>query len=196
MKRKITLVSVILLCLTIIGSGSLAYFTAEDYAHNIITSNGIDIQIIEQMLDENGDLVDFPEEGVHVGMPGTSVSKIVTVMNMGDEPAWIRVKIDETAVAQDGTALSNVVGDDLIMQYTVDAESWIANRGWYYYSQPLAPGEATTELFSQVHFAQWMGNEYENSTMNLIVYAQAVQTANNGDTVQDAQGWPDKLKAE
>lgn len=196
MKRKIALISVILLCLTIVGSGSLAYFTAEDYAHNIITSNGIDIQIVEKMIDEKGELVDFPPEGVHVGMPGTSVSKIVTVKNVGGDTAWIRVKIDETAVAQDGTALSNVVGDDLIMQYTVDAENWIANRGWYYYTKPVAPGESTTELFSQVHFAEWMGNEYEDSTMNLIVYAQAVQTANNGDTVQDAQGWPDKLKAE
>ena len=35
-----------------------------------------------------------------------------------------------------------------------------------------------------------MGNEYQNATATVDVSAQAVQTANNGATVMDAQGWP------
>lgn len=35
-----------------------------------------------------------------------------------------------------------------------------------------------------------MGNEYQNATATVNVSAQAVQNANNGDTVMDAKGWP------
>ena len=35
-----------------------------------------------------------------------------------------------------------------------------------------------------------MGNEYQNATATVDVYAQAVQTANNGKTALNAQGWP------
>ena len=35
-----------------------------------------------------------------------------------------------------------------------------------------------------------MGNEYQNATATVDVFAQAVQTANNGATVMAAQGWP------
>ena len=35
-----------------------------------------------------------------------------------------------------------------------------------------------------------MGNEYQGAVATVTVQAQAVQTANNGDTVQDAKGWP------
>ena len=38
-----------------------------------------------------------------------------------------------------------------------------------------------------------MGNEYQNCTANLIIYAQAVQTANNGETALDAQGWSEEI---
>ena len=50
--------------------------------------------------------------------------------------------------------------------------------------------KATEILFDTVHFAPEMGNEYQNCTANIIISAQAVQTANNGDTVMDAKGWP------
>ena len=35
-----------------------------------------------------------------------------------------------------------------------------------------------------------MDNRYQGSTATVDVVAQAVQTANNGDTVMDAKGWP------
>ena len=35
-----------------------------------------------------------------------------------------------------------------------------------------------------------MGNEYQNSTAAIDVKADAVQTANNGETALDAVGWP------
>ena len=35
-----------------------------------------------------------------------------------------------------------------------------------------------------------MGNEYQGATATVDIVAQAVQTANNGATVEDATGWP------
>ena len=38
-----------------------------------------------------------------------------------------------------------------------------------------------------------MGNEYQNCTVNINIYAQAVQTANNNPEggVTEVKGWPD-----
>ena len=49
---------------------------------------------------------------------------------------------------------------------------------------------APTCIFTAVTFKPDMGNEYQNATATVDVSAQAVQTANNGDTVMDAKGWP------
>ena len=43
----------------------------------------------------------------------------------------------------------------------------------------------------EVRFSAEMGNAYQNCTANVVISAQAVQTANNGDTVMEAAGWPD-----
>lgn len=62
--------------------------------------------------------------------------------------------------------------------------------GYYYYKEALKPGEVTAPIFTAVTFKPEMGNEYQNATATVDVSAQAVQTANNGDTVMDAKGWP------
>ena len=55
----------------------------------------------------------------------------------------------------------------------------------------MKSGEVTEPLFKSVEFAASMGNEYQNSTAQVYVFAQATQTANNGETVQEANGWPE-----
>ena len=35
-----------------------------------------------------------------------------------------------------------------------------------------------------------MTDEYQNCTVEVVVYAQAVQVANNGDSATAAAGWP------
>ncbi len=192
MKRKIALIGVIVLCLAIMGSGTIAYFTAEDDAHNVITTNGIGIHIVEKTKGEDGVLVDFPEEGIHGGLPGTTVSKIVSVMNDGEATAWIRVRVTQEVTGEDGRELPITLKDGTpVMTYTVDSSKWMEKDGWYYYRLPVDAGASTDTLFEEVQFAPFMGNEYQASTMNQNVYAQAVQTDNNGNTVMDAQGWPE-----
>lgn len=193
MKRKLLILSVLVICVATLAAGTLAYFNAEDTAHNVITSGGVGIQLIEKT--KSGDtLVDFPEDGLSGILPGTSASKIVSVENTGSADAWIRVKVEMTITGSDREALPLEIGgaDSVIPVITfTPGESWtLGEDGYYYYNAAVASGKSTETLFEEVYFAAQMGNEYQNCTANLVVTAQAVQTANNGDSALTAAGWP------
>ena len=185
MKKKILLAAAVVICLTIAVSGTLAYFTFEDTAHNVITSGGVSIEVVEKTKGEGETEVDFPKEGITGVMPGTEVSKIVSVRNTGNSEAWVRVKVDATIKSAEGEG--KLPSD--VMTYTV-SEGWTEKDGYYYYNNKVPAGESTSILFDTVKFDPEMGNEYQNCKANIVISAQAVQTANNGTTVMVAQGWP------
>ena len=191
MKKKLLLVAAATICLAAGASGTLAYFTSENTAHNVITSGGVKIEVVEKTQDKNGALVDFPKEGMSGVMPGTEVSKIVTVKNTGDSEAWIRVLVGSKIKAADGSDLSLTIENvGPVMTYKV-RDGWsLGEDGYYYYGKPVAAGDTTDILFDTVTFAPEMGNEYQSCTANIEIAAQAVQTANNGSTVLEAKGWP------
>ena len=58
------------------------------------------------------------------------------------------------------------------------------------YIEALEKSETTAPLFDEIVFSPTMGNDYQNSTAAVTIYVQAVQTANNGNTVWEAAGWP------
>ena len=194
MKKKVLLLLVVALCMTAFTTGTLAYFTGEDTAHNVITSGGVNIAIVEKQAVSGEDgmtEIDFPENGITGVMPGTTVSKIVKVQNTGASEAWIRVKVDAgitsapTEQNPNGSALSTSV-----MTYDIQSNDWEYKDGYYYYKKPVASGELTAALFNAVTFSKDMDNTYQNCTANIEISAQAVQTANNGETVLEAKGWP------
>lgn len=192
MKKKTMLIAALVICLAMAATGSLAYYTAEGKAHNVITSGGVNIAVVEKTMGENDTQVDFPKEGIKGVMPGTSVSKIVRIENTGESEAWVRVKVESTITGADGEELPLTVGQDNVpvMSYTIK-EGWTdGGDGYWYYEKPIAKGTQTDELFDTVTFDGAIGNEYQNCTANIIVYAQAVQTANNGSSVKEASGWP------
>ncbi len=206
MKKKILSLAMIAVFAAISVSGTLAYYTAKGEAHNVITTGGVDIQLIEKTEVVNNDgtktLVDFPDEGIAGVMPGTSVSKIVSVRNDGSADAWIRIKVDMEIKDHSGKEmpmeidLKNTGEEENIpvMSVSVDDEKWIYEGGYYYYYEPVSPEQNTDTLFEEVVFAKEMGNEYQNCTTNIIVSAQAVQVANNpvpaGGNHTDIKGWP------
>lgn len=196
-KWKIVALCTVLACLAIVASGTLAYFTAQETAHNVITSGGVAIQLIE-LSDNGGDGLTYwrDVEGV---MPGAEISKIVIVRNTGASDAWVRVKVDKTIILANEDKgnpevmkLYNNNGDsEWIEQDGYEGAFWTKGEdGYYYYNDPLAPGDETPALFTTVLFDPTMGNEYQNCTATIDVKAGAVQVANNGDTVLDATGWP------
>lgn len=187
MKRKVLLVSAIAICLAIAVSGTLAFFTAEDTAHNVITSGGIQIELQEWADEEK--TVPFPENGVTGVMPGSEITKIAEVKNTGADPAWVRVRVEKNITLSEGAEGEIDLG---LMQLSFDESAWtLGEDGYYYYNKALAPGQVTEPLFASVSFDIAMSNLYQNSTAAVDVTAQAVQTANNGETVMNAAGWPE-----
>lgn len=190
MKKKVLLLLVLALCLTATTAGTLAYFNDDVTAHNVITSGGVNIAIVEKQAvpgnDGTTELKDFPKEGITGVMPGTSVSKIVSVQNTGASEAWIRVKVDASIISAKNETLGTSV-----MSYDIQKD-WEYNEGdgYYYYTKPVPKDQATGELFKTVSFSKTMDNTYQNCTANIEITAQAVQTANNGASVHKAQGWP------
>ena len=181
MKRKLLVLSVLAICLATLAAGTLAYFTAEDTAHNVITSGGVEIAVQEWADKEKT----APFEDLTGVMPNTTVTKIAEIKNTGASDAWVRVKVEKNIKLQgEGTP------DTSLVELTRNTADWTEKDGYFYYNAALKPGEVTAPIFTAVTFKADMGNEYQHATATVDVFAQAVQTANNGATVMAAQGWP------
>lgn len=182
MKRKLLILSVLAICIATLTTGTLAFFTSEGRAHNVITTGGVKIAV-QEWADEGKQTPFTDLNGV---MPGVPVTKIAEIKNTGASDAWIRVKVDKNIQRQDGGEPNT----DLVKLDLNDQDWKQGNDGYLYYNKPLKPSEVTKPIFTTVTFDAAMGNEYQNATASVDVSAQAVQTANNGATVMDALGWP------
>lgn len=185
MKKKLLVIALAALCLAFAAVGTVAFFTAEETAHNVITTGGIDVTLNE-WAGEGEDSAKIPFEDVTGVMPGASVPKVVEVENIGASDAWVRVKVSTGIELAEG-----VEGEVDLSLVTIDFNTtdWTEQDGWYYYNKPLKPGESTVPLFTCVSFDKTMGNLYQMSTATVKVDVQAVQTANNGSAATDAAGW-------
>ena len=182
MKRKILILSVLAICIATLAAGTLAYFTSEGKAHNVITTGGVEITV-QEWADKDKQTPFEDLEGI---MPGMTVTKIAEIKNTGASDAWIRVLITKNIqLAGDGTPNTD------LLELNLNLTDWtLGEDGYLYYNKALKPGEVTEPIFTAVTFKPDMGNEYQNATATVDVSAQAVQTANNGDTVMAAKGWP------
>ena len=181
MKRKLLILSVLVICVATLAAGTLAYFTSEGTAHNVITTGGVDITL-QEWADEGKTK---PFEDLTGIMPGMTVTKIAEIKNTGASDAWVRVKVEKNIQLKgEGTP------DTGLVELALNTADWTERDGYYYYTKALKSGEVTAPIFTAVTFTAAMGNEYQNATATVDVFAQAVQTANNGDTVLNAQGWP------
>lgn len=186
MKKKILFLTAVLVCLSIAMTGTFAYFTADDVAHNVITTGKVNIALQEWANEDRT----VPFENLEGVMPGNKITKIAIVENTGTAPAWIRVKIDIAVTKQitDNEVLT-LPSDKVTVN--IDTENWkLGTDGYYYYQKALDAGAKTEPIFTSVLFDKGMGNEYQGSTASVDVFAEAVQTANNGANVNEASGWP------
>lgn len=120
-------------------------------------------------------------------MPGTSVTKIVEIKNIGEQSAFIRISLKKRIKLAKGAEGET---DEGLIDLVLNDEDWTYQDGYYYYNQPLDPGQTTTPLLQSVQFKPEMGNLYQGCTVNVYVVAQAVQTAHNGTSALEAKGWP------
>lgn len=181
MKRKLLIIALCMVLLTMSVAGSLAYFSEQsEIVHNIITTGSVDLELIEE--DGQGN----PFEDVEGAMPGGSYGKVVTIRNTGTAAFYVRIRVDKSIEKADGTA-----GDASLISLDINTEDWTLKDGYYYYNEALAPGEETAPLFTEVSISGDMDNDYQNCRISVDVSAQAVQSANNGDSALTAKGWPE-----
>ena len=168
----------------ILASGTVAYFTAQETAYNVITTGALSMRLVE----EGADGKPFPKEGITGVLPNMEVTKKVYVENTGDVDMYVRIALATNVESmQDG--VEKLPFDDHIT-LNINKTDWTEKDGYYYYNRVLKPGEATEPLFTTVSFDANMGNEYMNARVQIDVDAQAVQSKNNTDSPLTAAGWP------
>ena len=196
MKNKILLLAVIVICFTIATSGTLAYFTFENKAHSVVTTGEVETSAIGKL---NNGSSSVEHNAIITGvMPDDYVAKEVIVTNTGKTSTWLRVKVSRSVLDKDNNPLPTKIADTYeVADILFNQSDWIYDSatGYYYYEKAVEPGESTEELFSGIHFAKEMGNEYQDSTIKVTVLIEAVQSDYNsipdGGDVTDTKGWPD-----
>ena len=179
MKRKLIVAAAVVIILSILAYGTVAFWQAEGYAENIITTGSLSLDVHEET--DNGQ--PFPEDGIKDVMPGQEVTKKVSVQNTGSGDMWVRMSVEISVVDKEGKALPT----DVVSIGNLDTVNWTLKDGYYYYNKALKPAEMTPELFTTVNFAEDRVNEFRGCTTYVMVKAFGVQTANNGDTAMTAK---------
>ena len=181
MRRTKIIISILALStalITLLTQPTLAFYSILGESVSVVTSGEIDCRVIEKMGE-----ADFPEEGVYV-KPGSVISKKVSVINDGENPFWLRIKLKNTI--DDSTLSAD------ILELDINTKDWTdGGDGFYYYNKPVEPGAETEQLFSQVKIAGSADSRYRGKNIVLSVCAYAVQSENNGSSsALDVVGWP------
>ncbi len=162
MKKKILVSALALAMISILTiGGSLAYFTSEGKANNVLTVGSVKINVIEP----NGSKkTDHELEGVY---PGQMISKDPTIENIGKNPCLVRVKVD---MPVDGIIYSTNGVDHAL------GENWVDGLdGFFYFLLPMEASEKTTAVFDQVTIPDSLTNNDSGKSYQLVVNAYAVQ---------------------
>ena len=183
-KKRIGLAAAVVCCIALIGAGTMAYFNAEETAHNVITTGKVQMELHEETTDGKP----FPENGISGVMPDTDVEKRVYVENTGNADMYVRIIVETNIQPAKGITATL---DFRNITLDIDTQHWTEMDGCYYYYRALKPGEKTEPLFTMVQFGKDLGNEYMDAKVEINVKAQAVQSKNNGDSPLTAAGWPE-----
>lgn len=187
--RKRNIVLIVLLMLLVLAAvfSALTFITHTGKVKNRITYGDVKMELIESTI-ENGVEIPYTQD-TPIRVVGGEYSRIVRVKNTGEHPAYVRLALSLTAVDKDGK--EQVLPADF---YSLDIndEDWTTSDGWYYYDHAaLTENEETTELMTKIMFDHTKLNEVSGWQLTLHVQAEAVQSENNGDTVWQADGWPE-----
>lgn len=203
---KLAALVVVALAALLAVCGTAAFTVGTAPADNVITFGSVKMRVCEFTLNGQGGEVpftatasgDYPSTRVS----SDSISRIVRVQNVGDEPMYVRARLTMRAVAPDGTSRDAA---DVVRLAVNDAAGrpWVdGGDGWYYYRGTqadggvVAPGASTENLMDSLRF---VGDAYaaaQGGTFQLAVDAQVVQAKNQQTDeapldVLAVQGWPE-----
>ena len=175
MRRSILLtVSVLVLCLGMIG-GSVAWLvTSTKPIENVFTVPGSDISI-----DEKFDL---------------DVKNDVRIHNDGQIPVYVRAKYVITYKDREGKVFGQPPkAEDYTLTSSAAANGWLLDSatGFWYYSKPLEDGKYTPNLIDQITIPD-PSPAPAGYALDVHIIAQSVQAEGtiNGMSAAASQGWP------
>lgn len=213
-KKIVTLALVVAIAVMAIAGASLAYFTDTKTATNTFTMGNVKITLDEaDITNPEGDRVTENEYGIEDVYPGAVLSKDPTVHNTGKNPAYIRAIVTiENGMNWLGLYNENVWTAPLEPAFNALINNTLG-EGWELidiaydmsgpdhptsdfvatlkYTAPLAAGEDTSAMFTQVAFPAKMTQKdvttriAQDGAFEIKVVAQAIQT-NGFDTWEAA----------
>lgn len=184
MKGKLLILVSALVVLCSIATGTVAYYTKNATAANVVTTGNIKLELIETTNENKA----FPEEGVVV-IPGATVSKIVTVKNTSKNPAFVRIQLSK--LVSDQNLQEDFMEND-ILTTDFNSKDWTVGKdGFIYYNKILEPGKETAPVIKEVYInGLKTDNKYRGVNFTLQIDAYGVQSKNNGTKYSEAAGWP------
>lgn len=187
-KKKLTAgVAALILCITGVTYGTLAYFTDKDTRANVITIGhvtGTLTETDEHMRDDNTTGKDYTNAN-----PGDVLDKDPTVtLDKESEDAYVRVNINyEGLTKEQALAIENNL--DISAGWTKSED------GYYYYNEILSNKTGainSSKVFSKVTIPTEWGNEIAGITFNINVKAEFIQSDNFTPVTDEAgniTGW-------
>ena len=180
-KKKLLTMVVALVLIGAVGVGAtLAYFTDNDSATNVVTMGHVNIELTEEDWT-------YGEEGITGVTPGQEIAKDPTITLVGDSlDAYVRIKLEVTGFdgVENADAYKAEILEDLVL-----GEGWTKVGNYYYYAEKLTKESAsTTALFETVTIPVEWTNDVANATFNILVSAEAIQADNLADDFFNADG--------
>lgn len=205
MKHRFVTSCAVLLLMSLLAFGSLAYFTASDRVINrfSVAGSGSDVEpdrlFSLRLYETDGN--SQTEVGLHYRdiVPGQTVKKDPTVENTGRYDQWIRVYLTVTNAAN-WEDCCNANGIDFLDIFRgLNRQTWTVvgspTRNYqedtltyvFYLKHKLAPGE-TMALFDAVTIPREFGVEemVALSSFQMILCSDAIQADHTGDSAQEA----------
>ena len=224
-KKNILLVSLLVCAVAILSLGTLAWFNATADVTNTFkvstsASDGTPDFSVEVWETKNDGTTDTTTDGnVYENIaPGDKIAKNPTVENTGDYDQYIRVYVTFSDYAEIAQAYADHAQNfDLRTWLNVDNTVWFADDeltavdttadtityGYYLRSVLKKNDDTATDdtavLFTEVSIPTWFEQEdmqYSTDGFTVNVLAQAIQSANTGDTAKTAfLNWLDDYNA-
>lgn len=174
MKRKGTILLLVLTAATAAVGVTLAFMLRKAQAQNTFAPAAVSCQVHEK-LDGN----------VYTGgTPTGTIKTDITVKNTGNVPAFVRVYLVwNWTDGADVAAAKSPTGTDVVLR-----SGWLkGSDGAYYYTQPVKPGEQTTVLCDPITLTETTAANGDTVQQQLTVLAEAIQ-ANPEKAVREAWG--------
>lgn len=182
-KKLITMLSAVAL-VGVIGVGStLAYFTDNDAANNVVTMGHVDIELKEPKFAEANE-----NNTIENVVPNQTITKDPTITVVaGSESCYLR------AIVEISDTLSDEQAAELLENINIGEDWVLSTDGYYYYQNKVekAAENQTVVLFDTVVIPELWGNEVADISFEINVTAEAIQADNFTPATTDGtiNGW-------